>query len=148
MKGMTRADLEKIENPQIRAQALASFDLAARSAPLNDIVLPLKIPAFKSQKAKGKKPNKTESAYNDECLGGRGQFNAITFKLAGKSRYTLDWYLFESGAHTVIEVKGTYKHHTRGRSLTAFKEARAQFPGFNFVWVERQPDGTFKERSV
>lgn len=96
-------------------------------------------------------PNKTEARYARDMLTVNGvckaQYEGVTFHLAGGSRYTIDWYLFENGVHTVVEVKGSYRFGSQGRAWTAFREARAQFPGFRFVWVERQKDGTWKERT-
>lgn len=95
-------------------------------------------------------PNKTEAAYAREFLsvGGvaRAVFEGITFRLPGGSRYTPDWYSFDGGIHTVVEVKGTYRLGSHGRAWTAFREARAAFPGFVFTWVERQKDGTWREK--
>jgi hypothetical protein len=101
---------------------------------------------------KAKVPNKTEARYAREFLSVNGvvkaQYEGVTFKLAGGSRYTIDWYLFDDGTHIVVEVKNAaYKHASYGRAWTAFREARAQFPGFHFTWAELQKDGTWKERT-
>ena len=95
-------------------------------------------------------PNKTELAYAREFLSVGGEIKAvyegITFRLPGGSRYTPDWYLYDGGRHSVVEVKGSYRFWSHGRAWTAFREARAAFPGFRFVWVERQKDGTWREK--
>lgn len=128
-KGVVVAPLTRPEGSNGQARGRKAISIVKESGPV-----------------KGKSPNKTESAYNREFLGGRGIFEGITFHLAGGSRYTIDWYLFENGVHTVVEVKGSYRFGSQGRAWTAWREARAQFPGFNFVWAERQKDGTWKDK--
>lgn len=95
-------------------------------------------------------PNATELAYAREFLsvGGRitAAYEGITFRLPGGSRYTPDWYSFDGGTHSVVEVKGSYRFGSHGRAWTAFREARAAFPEFRFVWAERQKDGTWREK--
>ncbi len=83
-------------------------------------------------------PNKTEARYNNERLGGKGRYEAITFRLPGGSRYTPDYY---EPPMTVHEVKGAYRFGSHGRALTAFKEARAAFRAFRFVWAEWTGEG-------
>jgi len=92
-------------------------------------------------------PNKTEERFNREVLGGRGRFEAITFKMAGQSKYTPDFVLTEPDGHIgCYEVKGSYRLPSEGRALTAFRECRAwaeeRFPGaFRFRWFRRSKDG-------
>lgn len=80
-----------------------------------------------------KGPNKTEERFNLEILGGRGLYEAITLRLPGGSRYTPDWVVIDEGRVMLFEVK-SYRHHSEGRALTAFREARAVFTCFSFGW--------------
>ncbi len=104
----------------------------------------------KDRKPKG--PNKTEQLFNREMLGGLGQYEAITLRLPGGSKYTGDWLtsVFDPQEQryetTVYEVKGTYRLGSHGRALTAFREARAAFPFLTFKWYEKQKGGGWLER--
>lgn len=83
-----------------------------------------------------KGPNKTEQAYNLRFLGGEGRYEAITLRLPGGSRYTPDWLsVCPLGFVHLHEVKGSYRHPSHGRALTAWREARAAFPCFRFHWA-------------
>jgi len=94
----------------------------------------------------GSKPNKTEEAFNRLILNGTGAYEAVTFRLPGGSRYTPDFFTVEDGMATFYEVKGSYRLHSHGRALTAFKECRAQFPMFRFEWWEKQKSGEWKQK--
>jgi hypothetical protein len=79
-------------------------------------------------------------------------YEGITLRLAGGSRYTPDFLIASWCRPTrewfdvrLVEVKGTYRLHSHGRALTAWREARAQFPMFRFRWYMRTKDG-FEER--
>jgi len=104
----------------------------------------------KDRKPKG--PNKTEQLFNREMLGGLGQYEAVTLRLPGNSRYTPDYLtsVFDPQEQryetTVYEVKGSYKLGSHGRALTAFREARAAFPFLTFKWYEKQKGGGWLER--
>lgn len=108
------------------------------------------LPVRKDRKPKG--PNKTEQLFNREMLGGLGQYEAVTLKLPGNSRYTPDYLtsVFDPQEQryetTVYEVKGSYKLGSHGRALTAFREARAAFPFLTFKWFEKQKGGGWLER--
>lgn len=92
-----------------------------------------------------REPNKTEAEYNRKFLGGRGQYEALAFRLPGGSRYTPDWLTVDDdGRITLHEVKGSYRHHSHGRALTAFREAAAAFPWCNWVWARRGKDGIWQ----
>ncbi len=150
---MTRFDITQIKNPELRAQALRLAE-AAKSQQGTRIPQPGEpisssltkdrhsslVAVTGSVVPRAPQPNKTEAEFNRLYLGGAGQFEAITFRLAGGSRYTPDWYVFFRGLHIVIEIKGAYRHHSYGRALTAWREARAQFPGFTFCWAARGAD--------
>ena len=89
-------------------------------------------------------PNRTESEYNLRYLGGKGAFEALTLRLPGGSRYTPDYMTVDdTGRVTLHEVKGTYRLQSHGRALTAFRECKAHFKMFNFVWATRQPNGDY-----
>ena len=80
-------------------------------------------------------PNATEARFNRDMLGGRGHYEAVTFRLLGGSRYTPDWTCFTSDGRVVFyEVKGGYRLPSEGRALVAFLECRAQFPWAEFRW--------------
>lgn len=104
----------------------------------------------KDRKPKG--PNKTEQLFNREMLGGLGQYEAVTLRLPGGSKYTGDWLtsVFDPQEQryetTVYEVKCPYRHASHGRALTAFREARAAFPFLTFKWYEKQKGGGWLER--
>ncbi len=91
------------------------------------------------RQTRARQPNKTEAAYNRAHLGGRGLYEAVTFRLPGGSRYTPDWITFDSdGRMTAHEIKGSYRHHSQGRAATAFREAVAAFPHVTFIWACRR----------
>ena len=108
------------------------------------------LPVRKDRKPKG--PNKTEQLFNREMLGGLGQYEAVTLRLPGGSRYSPDFLtsVFDPQEQryetTVYEVKGSYKLGSHGRALTAFREARAAFPFLTFKWYEKQKGGGWIER--
>ena len=62
-------------------------------------------------------------------------YEAITFHLAGGSRYTPDWIWWSNGKIYAAEVKGSYRLHSHGRARTAFRECVAQFSTFVFWWA-------------
>ena len=142
-------DVTQIKNPAVREQAIRLAE-AARAKPgiqiTADGIRDNRTPeAGKTQaaqpkaQAKGRgQPNKTEQEFNRLYLRGEGRYEAITFRLPGGSRYTPDWYLPPT---TVAEVKGAYRFGSHGRALTAWREARAQFPAFRFVWARKGEDG-------
>lgn len=100
----------------------------------------IEVKQHKTARARGA-PNKTEQEFNRTHLAGRGQYEALTFRLAGGSRYTPDWYV---APRTVVEVKGSYRFGSHGRALTAWREARAQFPDFRFVWAVKKASGEWE----
>lgn len=107
-------------------------------------VAPVKQGQNRASKPRG--PNKTEARFNREVLFGAGQYEAITFRLPGGSRYTPDWTLDEpDGRIGCYEVKGFYRFPSEGRALTAFRECRAfcaqHFPVFRFRWFRRSRNG-------
>lgn len=92
-----------------------------------------------------RQPNKTEAEYNRIYLKGLGRYEAVSLRLPGGSRYTPDWMsIDEAGQIWLHEVKGSYRHHSHGRALTAWREAVAAFPCFRFVWATRGKGGAWE----
>jgi hypothetical protein len=77
-------------------------------------------------------------------------YEPLTFHLAGGSRYTPDFAHFDSlhGIIVAYEVKHAgCQHHSQGRAITAFREARANFPYINFRWFSYDPKSkTWEEK--
>lgn len=82
-------------------------------------------------------PNKTEERWNRERLGGRGQYEKITFRLANGHKYTPDWYEPSDGLlpGTCYEIKGGHRFASHGRSRLAFDQARLEHPEFRWIWA-------------
>lgn len=90
-------------------------------------------------------PNRTEQAYNVEFLGGKGMYEAVTFRLPGGSRYTPDWVTFtDKGRMVVHEVKGAHRFHSESRAVMAWRECRAAFPHVDFVWAKKEKSGNWR----
>lgn len=91
---------------------------------------------------KGKRIPLTERMFYSSRLSYLGRFEefheAIVYKLNGGSRYTPDFYYFDSeiNKYVAVEVKGTFKLKSHNRALTAFKEAAAKFINTVFLWYE------------
>lgn len=91
------------------------------------------------------KQTETEKRYNANCLNGTGRFEAVCLYLPGGGRYTPDFMTIDDGRVTFHEVKGSYRLQSQGRALTAFQEAAAAFPIFDFVWAtETKTKGEFE----
>lgn len=86
--------------------------------------------------------NKTEAKFNREVLLGLGKYEAITFHLSGGA-YTPDFYFVDPETKEVcfIEVKGSYRLGSQGRSVFAFKQASAEYPQFRFMFAKLADDG-------
>ena len=85
----------------------------------------------------GRQPNKTEARYRAERLRGcDARYEALTFRLRCGHRYTPDWVVFGGGGGIEChEVKGAYRFGSHGRARLAFDQAKAEFPGFLWVWA-------------
>ena len=128
--------LQDIKNPILRAQ------IEAKLAGQKSIKTEAKPqPKKTTRQAMPKEPNKTEARFNREVLGGAGMYEAITFHLAGGSRYTPDFITHDGVQITAWEVKGSYRFHSQGRAWTAFRECRARFPFIKFRWVTLEKYG-------
>lgn len=88
----------------------------------------------RGKSAQPKRPNKTEERFNRDMLGGRGEYQGITFRLPGGSRYTPDWIYEAHGQLFAVEVKGPHRFPSEGRARTAFLEARAARRSVVFMW--------------
>jgi hypothetical protein len=98
-----------------------------------------------------RKMTKTEAEYEAKLVAMYGResvhFEGITLRLANGHRYTPD-FVVRCGRDEGIqlfEVKGSYRLHSYGRAKLAFDQARVEWPGWRFVWAEKQPDKTWKE---
>lgn len=89
------------------------------------------------RRGKGKGPNATEAAFNREMLGGRGIFEAMSFKIAGGHRYTPDFIVQTTGGIEAYEVKGSYRFPSEGRARLAFDDARERYPSIKFYWFRK-----------
>ena len=158
---MTPINPENIKDPELRKKILAALaDEPSQERP--EAVTRLHAGAMaprplQRSESKGlskrkkvpnpKGPNKTEERFRREFLMGRGMYEAMTFRLAGGSRYTPDWITpDENGRYTAYEVKGSYRFHSQGRALTAFRECRARFVGVKFRWFELGINGSWTEK--
>ena len=100
---------------------------------------PLRAPVRMKKAEDG--PNKTEAQFNREMLHGIGKYEAVTLHLPGGVKYTPDFLFERDGDTFLVEVKGSYRLPTHGRSVAAFKSACAQFPMFVFLFAELGKDG-------
>lgn len=123
-------------NPDLRRRIEESI------APLQPVPVPASTQVARPMvTSASRQPNKTETLYNREQLGGNGRYEAVTFRLPGGSRYTPDWVTFDpSGRMVCHEVKGSFRFASQGRAATAFRECVAAFPDVVFVW------GRYKDR--
>lgn len=92
-------------------------------------------------------PNRTESRYNIERLGGMGLYEGITFNVPS-GRYTPDWVYFAHGQTICVEVKGAYRLGSQSGAAAKFKEAVTLFPGVTFVWAKLEKDGTWNVETI
>ena len=144
---MSFGELESLAEPlrsRVKA-ALAAQQAAPAAGGAATAASPALAGAVRKRRglAKPKEQTATERAYNRERLRGCGQFEAVSFKLLGGSRYTADFYvpwgLSVSEMPEVHEVKGSHRFASQSRATMAFREAAAAHPEFRFVWAERQP---------
>lgn len=92
-----------------------------------------------------KSPNATEDAFNREMLGGRGIFEAMSFRIAGGHRYTPDFIVQTPSGIEAYEVKGSYRFPSEGRARLAFDDARERFPSVRFYWYRKTKTGWSNE---
>lgn len=138
---MSFGDVENLKEP-LRSQVKAAMAaVKGGKVSIPPPPPPAGCPRSRRRIAGPKKQTATEQAYNRECLGGLGEFEAIGFKLPGGSRYTPDFYVPAITGLEVHEVKGGHRFASQSRAVMAFREAAAIRPEFRFVWAERQKGG-------
>ena len=111
--------------------------LAAPAAPTPGV-------SQRSAKGRSKQPNPTERKFQLEMLGGKGRFEAVTFRTAGGA-YTPDWVVADEGGMTCYEVKGSYGYASENRAKFAFLATREAFPCVRFRWFRSTKGGVWKE---
>lgn len=97
------------------------------------------------RRSKGRGPNATEAAFNRDVLGGRGIFEAMSFRIAGGHRYTPDFIVQTPSGIEAYEVKGSYRFPSEGRARLAFDDARERFPSVRFYWYRKTKTGWSNE---
>lgn len=119
-----------------REQAARQLVSKPKPAPKKRAVSPIRV----KKNASGM--NKTEEKFNREVLLGLGKYEAITFHLSGGA-YTPDFYFVNPDTNEIclIEVKGSYRLGSQGRSVFAFKQASAEYPQFRFMFAKLADDG-------
>lgn len=86
-----------------------------------------------------KKQTATERAYNVECLGGLGVFEALSFYFKNGHRYRPDFVVLVDGRPSEChECKGGYALHSQQRARLAWDQARVEYPGLTWVWAVRR----------
>ena len=93
-----------------------------------------------------KSPNDTEAAFNREMLGGRGIFEAMSFRIAGGHRYTPDFIVQTPSRIEAYEVKGSYRFPSEGRARLAFDDAKERYPSIKFYWY-RKDKSTWRDET-
>ena len=92
-----------------------------------------------------RQPTKTENeAYRLFCPA-TARFEPLTFHLRNGKRYTPDWAWWSpDGRLTCLEVKGSYRLPSHGRSQMAYAQAVLDFPSVSWEWVELRSDRTWR----
>lgn len=96
-------------------------------------------------------PNKTEAEWMRICqsknIDSVVLYEPWSLKLPSGSKYTPDVVVIDGANQdgramiTCYEVKGAHIHQSGGRSILAFKEARAAYPWMRFVFAQKRKDG-------
>lgn len=131
--------------PQYRRIIVAPQHVSATEKLIRDGIPPA--PAKKPRRPKA--PSKTEHQAMDYLLTQHRcdiRWNAVSFKLLNGHRYTPDLHMdLGTGRRQVfIEVKGSYRLGSLQRSRLAFDQAKREWPCFDWWWMEKQKDGTWK----
>ncbi len=132
MRGWTQADVDAYRARQ-SANAPKNAHTASGASTLASMAAKPQTPA-RAKPGGNRGPNKTEERFNRDMLAGRGEYQGITFRLPGGSRYTPDWIYEVNGQLFAVEVKGPHRFPSEGRALTAFLEARAAWRSVVFAW--------------
>lgn len=62
-------------------------------------------------------------------------------RLSLEKRTSPEWvFKDDDGSINLVEVKGSHRFPSEGRALTAWKEARAAFTFFRFVWAVKRKE--------
>lgn len=93
-------------------------------------------------------PNKTEATYQQTVLRGLdARYEAITFRMTNGHKYTPDWVVFMDGKPTQChECKGSYALHSQQRARLAFDQCAKEFPGLQWFWAKKTPNGWEQEQ--
>lgn len=124
----------------LRAQVLAQFGKVEHCNAAKEHTSPAKA-------STGKGPTKTEVEYAARFLGDCGAlYEAITFRLRNRHRYTPDWTYWKEGRLHCVEVKGAYRLGSYQRARMAFDQAKVDFPWVTWVWAEKGKGGLWGQR--
>jgi len=140
---MTAAALEKLAaeaSPAMREAIRTALHQPPPPAPPGLLKPSIRIPRRRKQSA----PEREYGVLlTSEFPGAEVRYEALSFRLSSGARYTPDWIVLQ-GRETlaVVEVKGGYRLPSAARSLLAFKEAAAQFPGLPWRFAEKR-EGTW-----
>jgi len=135
-RGISIDDLPEKYREQVRRQLNLTTPAPARAEQAVSVTV---------EATRRREQNKTEQEYNRRYLDSKGLYEAVTFHLAGGSRYTPDYLTADpQGRITLHEVKGSYRLHSHGRARTAFRECAAAFPMFGWVWATRKASGDYQ----
>lgn len=131
---------------QLRAAVAGSEPRHEPARPAAPVTPPIATPGVSQRSAKGrsKQPNPTERKFQLEMLGGKGRFEAVTFRTAGGA-YTPDWVVADESGMTCYEVKGNYGYASENRAKFAFLATREAFPCVRFRWFRSMKGGVWKE---
>lgn len=123
-------------HPTKRGNAEGSSTIEQRVTPTDAGSTPAPKPKRGMNKRKG--PNKTEAAFGAYLLlmgDGHAEFEAMTLKMPGGTRYTPDWCVHGLGRQlTFYEVKA-WTRYMREASRVRLKEFAAHFRSFRFYLV-------------
>jgi hypothetical protein len=85
----------------------------------------------KQEKVSKPKMSKTEEEYERLFLCNIShKFEPFTFHMQNGLKYRPDFYI--PSERTFIEIKGSYRLHSHGRSMMAFRQCSIEFP--EFIW--------------
>ena len=103
-------------------------------------------PAPPVKTTRRRQPTKTERAYRTQIIDRNPAvaavaYEALTFRLANGHRYTPDWVYWAGSRLHCVEVKGAYRLGSYQRARLAFDQAAVEWPGFVWIWAERNGQG-------
>jgi len=140
----------KVDAPKITEWSPADFASDLQRVLRKPDAMPA-APAVQAKKVRGaRKPNKTETRFNLTVLGGKGLFEALSFRVEG-GRYTPDFLVVPkdpSERPTCYEVKGAHAYPSENRARFAFLTCRARFPFIRFRWFRLAKGGRWTEEHL